>query len=176
MDESFTVQISSNLVKKLLDDGETEKVKKKTRKPRQKNPQQPQAQQVPGDLEALGGPSSTAWPIQPSLYPPPPLPSHKPPNSNLEAIRSVLEESEKVVERLRKNEENMLQEVTERAKGLHDKEFELRNSKPIPCLDEKIACLNCYKEHINDPLKCAQLVRYFANCARTVRRQVGHGN
>ncbi|XP_047946886.1 uncharacterized protein LOC125193175 [Salvia hispanica] len=170
MDESFTVQISSNLVKKLLDDGETEKVKKKTRKPRQKNPQQPQAQQLPGDSDALGvgGPSSTAWPIQ--------LPSHKPPNSNLEAMRSVLEESEKVVERLHKNEENMLQEVTERAKDLHDKEFELPNSKPIPCLDEKNACLNCYKEHINDPLKCAQLVRYFANCARTVRRQVGHGN
>ncbi|XP_057811407.1 uncharacterized protein LOC131025626 [Salvia miltiorrhiza] len=174
MDESFTVQISSNLVKKLLDDGVD--VKKKTRKPRPKISQEPQAKQVLDDAEALRGPSSTAWPIQPPLYLPPPPPSHKAPNPELEAIRSVLEESEKVVERLHKQEENMLQEVTERAKDLHDKEFKLPHRMPMPCLDEKNACLNCYKEHIKDPLKCAQLVKDFADCARTVRQQVGHGN
>lgn len=174
MDESFTVQISSNLVKKLLNNDEV--VKKKTRRPTPKIPKEPQAKPLPDDSEALRGPSSTAWPIQPPLYVPPPPPSHKTPNPELEAIRSVLEESERVVERLHKQEENMLQEVTERAKDLHDKEFKLPNSKPMPCLDEKDACLNCYKEHIKDPLKCAQLVKDFADCARTARQQAGHSN
>lgn len=171
MGESFTVQISSNLVKKLLDDGE--KVKKKTRKPRPKIPREPEPKQLPEDPPTLGGPFSTGWPVQPPIYVPPPPPSHKAPSPELEAIKSVLEESEKVVEKLHKQEENMLQEVTQRAKDLHDKEFKLPNRKPMPCLNEKDACLNCYKEHIKDPLKCAQLVKEFADCARTVRQQVG---
>lgn len=172
MGESFTVQISSNLVKKLLDDGE--KVKKKTRKPKPKPriPQEPQGKQLSDDSPSLKGPPSTGWPVQPPLYLPPP-PSHKAPSPELDAIRSILEESEKVVDRLQKQEENMLQEVTQRAKDLHDKEFKLPNRKPMPCLDEKDACLKCYKDHINDPLKCAELVKSFADCARTVRQQVG---
>ncbi|KAI3468888.1 hypothetical protein Pfo_025551 [Paulownia fortunei] len=175
MGESFTIQISSNLVRHLVDDGE--KVKKKTRKPKPKIPQEPQQpptvhpKQLSDDSKTLKGPSSTGWPLQPPLYLPTP-PPQKSANAELDAIWSVLQESEKVVERLQKQEENMLQEVTQRAKDLHDKEFKLPNRKPIPCLDEKDACLKCYKEHIKDPLKCAQLVDGFAECARRVRQQV----
>ncbi|KAH6822141.1 hypothetical protein C2S53_002016 [Perilla frutescens var. hirtella] len=167
MGESFTVQISSNLVRKLLEDGE--KVKKKTRKPKPRISQEPQAKPLSDDSLSVQGPP-IGWPVQPPLYVPPP-PPHKTLNPELDGVRSVLQESEKVVERLQKQEENMLQEVTQRAKDLHDKEFKLPNRKPMPCLDEKDACLKCYKEHIKDPLKCAQLVKGFADCARTVRQQ-----
>lgn len=176
MSESFTIQISSNLVRNLVDDAE--KVKKKTRKPKPKIPREPQQsqtvhpEQLSDDPQTLKGPSSTGWPLQPPLYLPTP-PPQKSVNLELDAIWSVLKESEKVVERLQKQEENTLQEVTQRAKDLHDKEFKLPNGKPMPCLDEKDACLKCYKEHIKDPLKCNQLVKYFADCARTVRQQVG---
>ncbi|KAK4389423.1 hypothetical protein Sango_2279300 [Sesamum angolense] len=118
MGESFTIQISSNLVRNLVDDGE--KVKKKTRKLKPKPP----------------------------LYSP--IPPQKPANTELDAIWSAIQESEKVVERLQKQEANMLQEVTQRAKDLHDKEFKLPSRKPMPCLDQKDACLNCYKEHVKD--------------------------
>ncbi|KAL0395353.1 UNVERIFIED_CONTAM: hypothetical protein Slati_4501500 [Sesamum latifolium] len=175
MGESFTIQISSNLVRNLVDDGE--KVKKKTRKPKPKVPREPpQSQTVPpkqlsDDTETIKAPPLTGWPIQPPLYSP--IPPQKPANTELDSIWSVLQESDKVVERLQKQEENMLQEVTQRAKDLHDKEFKLPSRKPMPCLDQKDACLNCYKEHVKDPLKCAQFVKDFADCARRVRQQVG---
>ena len=93
-------------------------------------------------------------------------------NSELEAIRSVLQESEKVVERLLKQEENMLKEVTQKAKDLRDKEYKLPNPKPMPCKAEKDASLACYKEHVKDPLTCASLVTGFADCVRRFRQQV----
>ncbi|GER30522.1 coiled-coil-helix-coiled-coil-helix domain-containing protein 3 [Striga asiatica] len=163
MGESFTIQISSDLVRNLVDDGE--KVKKKTRKPKPKISREPP--QVPA-----GSSNLTGWPIQPPMYLPTP-PHQKPSNADLDAICSALEASERVVERLKKQEENMLNEVTQRAKELHEKEFKLPNRKPMPCLDEKDACLKCYKENMNDPLKCGQLVEGFAECARRVRQQVG---
>ncbi|KAJ8543825.1 hypothetical protein K7X08_025443 [Anisodus acutangulus] len=115
--------------------------------------------------------SCCRWPVQPPLFMPVPPPTH-PAIAELDAIRSVLKESEKVVERLQKQEENMLQEVTKKAKDLHDKEFKLPNQKPIPCLDERDACFKCYKEHEKDPLNCANVVQNFAECARRVKQQV----
>ncbi|KAL3818183.1 hypothetical protein ACJIZ3_004088 [Penstemon smallii] len=174
MSESFTIQISSNLVKHLIDDGE--KLEKKTKKSKPKTPKSPQrprtvpSKQLSDDSETLQG---AKWPLQPPLY----LPIQPPQqNVELDTIRSVLKESEKVVERLQKQEENMLKEVTQRAKELHEKEFKLPNSRPMPCLDEKDACLKCYKENLDDPLKCASLVDGFADCARRVRQQLGAMN
>ncbi|KAG8374779.1 hypothetical protein BUALT_Bualt10G0031200 [Buddleja alternifolia] len=172
MSESFTIQISSNLVRHLVNDGE--KLKKKTRKPKPKipQPQKSHPKQLSDDSEKPKGPSSTGWPLQPPpLYLPIP-PPQQPANAELDAILSVVRESEKVVERLQKQEENMLQEVTQRAKDLHDKEFKLPNRKPVPCLDEQDACLKCYKDYAKDPLKCAHLVENFADCARRARQQV----
>ncbi|KAK4358904.1 hypothetical protein RND71_021133 [Anisodus tanguticus] len=70
----------------------------------------------------------------------------------------------------------MLQEVTKKAKDLHDKEFKLPNQKPIQCLDERDACFKCYKEHEKDPLNCANVVQNFAECARRVKQQVSLGD
>ncbi|KAK2967501.1 hypothetical protein RJ640_010142 [Escallonia rubra] len=175
MDESFTIQISHNLVKQLADDGD--KLKKKTRKPKAKiprDPPKPQAKihqkQIPGDSETLKGPAA-GWPLGPPLYLPVPPPPQSA-NSELDEIRSVLRESDKVVERLQKREEEVAKEVTQRAKDLHDKEFQLPYQKPMACLAEKNACLECYREHPKDPLKCANVVNNFADCARRVRQLV----
>ncbi|GMN32602.1 hypothetical protein TIFTF001_003752 [Ficus carica] len=174
----FSIQISSNLVNSLA--GEDEKSKKKTKRtrtklPREPQPQRPQAKtnqkQVSDDFAIPKGPSATGWPLQPPVFFPVTPPAHLA-SAELEAIRSVLQESERVVEKLQKQEENMVQEVTQRAKELRDKEFKLPYQKPLPCVAENEACLACYKEHLKDPLKCADLVRNFADCARRVRQQV----
>lgn len=179
MDDAFTIQISGNLVKQLAD--ESEKVKKKTRKPKPKTPKPPQQNQVKptsqreihDDSQTLiGGHPAAGWP--PMYLPiPPPAP---PANAEVEAIRSVLRDSEKVLEKLQKQEDEMVVEVTEKAKQLHDKEFKLPQPKPMPCLADLTACLDCYKENTKDPLKCSNLVKNFADCARTIRQQVTPSN
>ncbi|XP_031125554.1 uncharacterized protein LOC116027916 [Ipomoea triloba] len=174
MGESFTIQISSNLVKQLADDGE--KLKKRSKKPKPKTPpkgthaSQANAQQKPfsEDPDMLKGRAPTGWPLQPALFAP--VPPQQPAFAELDAIRSVLQDSEKVLVRLQKQEENMLQEVTQRAKDLHEKEFKLPEHKPIPCLEERDACAKCYKENEQNPLKCANAVQSFADCARRVKQ------
>ncbi|CAI9288816.1 unnamed protein product [Lactuca saligna] len=99
-----------------------------------------------------------------------PIPPPSPPEVN--AIRSVLEDSERVLEKLQKQEDAMLFEVTQKAKELHEKEFKLPEAKPMPCLTDLTACLDCYKENVKDPLKCSTLVKNFADCARTIRQQI----
>ncbi|CAH1451355.1 unnamed protein product [Lactuca virosa] len=161
MDDAFTIQISGNLVKQLADN--TNKVKKKTRKPKPKTPQQHPIPPPPPPPPPL--PTAATWP---PMYLPIPPPS--PPEVN--AIRSVLEDSERVLEKLQKQEDAMLFEVTQKAKELHEKEFKLPEAKPMPCLTDLTACLDCYKENVKDPLKCSALVKNFADCARTIRQQI----
>lgn len=172
----FTVQISNGLVDQLLDS--SDKLKKKPRKIKPKVPKEtqkspPKVERKPTSdslEEALKGPPA-GWPLQPPLF----LPATAPAlslSAELESIRSLLRESEGVVEKLRKQEESTVQEITQRAKDLRDKEFKLPYQKPMPCSAENNACLECYKEHLKDPLKCAHLVRDFADCARRARQQV----
>lgn len=172
----FTIQISTNLVNSLADEKSKKKTKRtRTKLPREPQPQPPQSKpiqkQASEEFEIHKGPTSTGWPLQPPVFLPASTPAQAA-NAELEAIRSVLQESERVVEKLQKQEENMVQEVTQRAKELRDKEFKLPYQKPSPCVAENEACLACYKEHLKDPLKCADLVRSFADCARRVRQQV----
>lgn len=177
MGESFTIQISSDLVNRLVSDGD--KLKKKTKKPKSKAPKgqqtqsKPQLKQPLDSLDMHNSPSSGGgWPLQSPLFLPAPPPPPPVATAELDAIRSVLQESERVLEKLQKQEANMAREVTEKAKELHDKEFKLPYQKPIPCLAEKDACLECYKEHAKDPLRCATVVKTFADCTRKARQQV----
>ncbi|KAF5772487.1 hypothetical protein HanRHA438_Chr13g0588241 [Helianthus annuus] len=168
MDDAFTIQISSDLVKQLAND--TDKAKKKTRKPKPKTPKPSQQNKIKpaihDDSPSLKGvPSAAGWP--PMYFPTPP-----PANAEVDAIRSVLQDSEKVFEKLEKKEDEMVVEVTQKAKELHDKEFKLPQPKPMPCSTDLTACLECYKENTKDPLKCSTLVKNFADCARTIRQQV----
>ncbi|KAL1830851.1 hypothetical protein ACET3Z_000502 [Daucus carota] len=170
----FTIQISSNLVKQLADDGV--KIKKKTRKPKTKAPREQfpakeQQKHNVDDSETLKSPNAMGWPVQPPLFMPI-TPPQLPAQAEIDAIRSVLQDSERVLERLQKHEDDMVKQVTQKAKDLHEKEFKIPQPKPMPCLVEKDACLECYKENVKDPLKCASLVEQFSNCARMARQQV----
>ncbi|MQM18294.1 hypothetical protein Taro_051282 [Colocasia esculenta] len=169
MGDSYTISISANLINQLAGDGE--KPKKKTKKVKAKAPSQTHKVSP----ESNGSTKSTAsigWPQQHPLFAPiSPLPQPSV-NAELEAIRSVVQESEKAVERLQKKEAEMIQELTDRAKELHEKEFKLPYQKPTPCLAEKKSCLECYKEHAKDPLRCAPVVKAFSDCARRARQQM----
>ncbi|KAI7736660.1 hypothetical protein M8C21_010634, partial [Ambrosia artemisiifolia] len=177
MDDAFTIQISTNLVKQLAAD---DKVKKK-RKPKPKTPKPPQQNQIqPTNQKDFHDNSQTLKPGHPAagwppMYlptPPPALPA----NAELDAIRSVLRESERVLEKVEKKENEMVVEVTQKAKELHDKEFKLPEPKPMPCSADLNACLDCYRENTKDPLKCSSLVKNFADCVRTIRQQVTPSN
>ncbi|XVF79026.1 hypothetical protein PTKIN_Ptkin14bG0186400 [Pterospermum kingtungense] len=103
------------------------------------------------------------------------LPVNQPPYSaraELDAILSVVKESENAVEKLRKQEENMEQDVTQKAKDLQEKEFKIPEPKPMPCLVKNNACIACYKENANVLIiKFAPLAQNFADlCARRVRQ------
>ncbi|KAK4761587.1 hypothetical protein SAY87_029471 [Trapa incisa] len=169
----FTVQMSNELVDRLLGSGEKKKKPRKIKPKVSKEPQRPSSvvnaktkSAEPGVLK----PPLAVWPLQPPQFHPAPPPAVSS-LAEIEAIRSLLRESESVVEKLQKQEENIVQEVTQRAKDLRDKEFKLPNQKPMPCLAESSACLECYKEHSKDPLKCSHLVKSFADCARRARQQ-----
>ncbi|XP_076887301.1 uncharacterized protein LOC143537403 [Bidens hawaiensis] len=106
-----------------------------------------------------------------------PIPSPAvPANAEVDAIRSVIQESERVMEKVEKKESEMVAEVTQKAKELHDKEFKLPQPKRMPCWDDLKACLDCYRENIKDTLKCSTRVKSFADCARTIRQQFGSSN
>lgn len=174
MDDSFTIQISSNLVNKLArEDGR--KLKKKVKKQKPKIPDEP----VKPPTEAKPAPtvpksgSDMAWPVQSPLFFP--VPATPPPVAvaELEAIRSVVQQSEDVVKRLEKQEADMVQELTQKAKELRDREFKLPYQKSVPCLAEREACLECYKKHptSTETLKCAPMVKSFADCSRQSRQK-----
>ncbi|XP_057420599.1 uncharacterized protein LOC130714692 [Lotus japonicus] len=161
----FTIQISNELVNQLVDDPVPKKKIRRNRRKVAKETEKPQSN-VTGKPENAAAPG---WPVQSPLFLPakPPV---QPADPEIDGIRSVLRESEKVLESLQKQEENMLQEVTQKAKDLHDREYKLPNPKPEPCIAERLATLSCYKEHIKDPLKCSAFVTNFAGCLRKFGR------
>uniref|UniRef100_A0A1D1Z8R7 Coiled-coil-helix-coiled-coil-helix domain-containing protein 3, mitochondrial n=1 Tax=Anthurium amnicola TaxID=1678845 RepID=A0A1D1Z8R7_9ARAE len=167
MDDSFTISISTKLIDQLSgDEGKPKKLKPKV--PRE-------AHQVQSKAESNGSSktaSNIGWPQQHPLFVPISPPPQPVANAELEAFRSVVQESEKAVERLQKKEAEMVQELTERAKELREKEFKLPYQKPMPCLAEKNACLECYKENAKNPLRCAHAVAAFNDCARKARQQM----
>ncbi|XP_078446231.1 copper ion binding protein isoform X2 [Wolffia australiana] len=177
----YTISISSKLINRLTSDEGKQKPKKTKKQPTIKPPAQEEHSQ-PSKLSespALQAAADIGRQLQqqqqqqnPFLFPPP-LPSQSASvNAELEAIRSVIQESEQAVERMQKKEAEMVQELTKRAKELHEKEFKLPNQKPMPCLAEKDACLECYREHSKEPLKCAQAVKLFCDCARRAQQHM----
>ncbi|RZR91763.1 hypothetical protein BHM03_00019948 [Ensete ventricosum] len=168
MVDSYTIKISSDLINQLA--GGDDKVKKKTKKPKPKiSKPQNNVKPVPSTQKSS---STRGWPLQPALFMPVPPPDPAT-ISELEAIRSVLRESQRTVEKLEKHQDKMNQELTRRAKELRDKEFKLpHQNSSISCAAERDACLNCYKQHSSNPLKCAQVVKSFADCTRQARLQV----
>ncbi|KAH8968146.1 hypothetical protein BDL97_03G114500 [Sphagnum fallax] len=61
-------------------------------------------------------------------------------------IYKILEESEKLGEKLQKQEEEELRKVKQLAQELQEKQF-CAPSQPVPCTNEKEACIQCYREN-----------------------------
>ncbi|KAK1693546.1 hypothetical protein QYE76_010243 [Lolium multiflorum] len=172
----YTIQISTKLIDQLARDDE--KVKRRVRKPKPKKvveqPEEPQdnGRELPSEPKSSPAPAP-GWQLPPPVYlpvtpapPPPPSPSIQ----EAEAIRAVVAESVKVLEKLDKQEAGMQQELARRAKELHDREFKLPYQNPVPCADEKAACHECYVSNAaKDPLKCAEAVKRFEACVRMAR-------
>ncbi|KAL6865165.1 hypothetical protein ACP4OV_016316 [Aristida adscensionis] len=172
----YTIQISTNLIDQLARDDE--KVKRKARKPKPKKKTPIERHEEPHDSAAKEFPSepkpsspapAPGWPLQPPpMYlpvtpAPPPSPAAAMPE--VEAIRAVLKESEMILEKLEKQEAGAREELSKRAKELHDKEFKLPYQNTMPCEQERASCLECYKSNAKDPLKCAEAVKRFEACA-----------
>ncbi|CAK7355784.1 unnamed protein product [Dovyalis caffra] len=171
----FSIQITPELVKRFADDGV--KLKNKTKKTKPKARREPplpkpkvNEKQLHDDSEKHKGIASPRWPVQPPLHLAITQPV-QPANAELDAIRSVIRESERVLEKLQKQEDNMVHQVTERVKDLRDKEFKLPYQKPMPCLADYDACKACYKDHADDILKCAPLTKSYYECVHRAKQQ-----
>ncbi|ONK72733.1 uncharacterized protein A4U43_C04F22610 [Asparagus officinalis] len=176
MGDSYTIQISSNLVNKLARDGEGRKRRTKKSKPKiPEIPNKSEKEPTPSPAAPKTGPSSV-WPVQTPVFMP--VPDQTPGSAaltELETIRSRIQESENVVKKLEQKELNMTKELNQRAKELRDKEFKLPYQKSMPCGAEREACLQCYQENLKQPLQCAEVVRTFNDCARRARQQQVNG-
>ncbi|KAL1190858.1 hypothetical protein V5N11_005877 [Cardamine amara subsp. amara] len=164
----FTIQISSKLINQLAEGKDQPKRRVKKTKP--KVSQQSKADQAKTHQDAEKPTPMAELPMQsPYFFP---VPQQTAASTELESIKSVLKESEKVLEKLEIQEKNLVHEVTERAKDLREKEFKIPEPKPMPCSSDHEALTKCYKENINDPLKCSGLVWSFQDCARRLRQLV----
>lgn len=164
------IQISRNLVFQLVDEDDKSKKKPKKSKPKVRRESQQSQKKVPqkqlsDESKAQKETPAAGWPLQPPFFLPVPSSS----NPELEAIRSVLKESESVLEKLQKHEENLQKEVTQRSKELHEKEFKAPQPKSVVCQSERDACLACYKENTKDSLKCSSLVQSYQDCVRRAK-------
>lgn len=164
----FSIQISSKLINQLAEGNDQPKRRAKKSKP--KVSRQSKADQAKTFQDAEKPNPMAELPMQPPFFYP--IPQQAAAIPELESIKSVLKESEKVLEKLELQEKNIVHEVTERAKDLREKEFKIPEPKPMPCSSDHEASMKCYKENIDNPLKCNSLVRRFQECARRFRQQV----
>lgn len=172
----FSIQISSKLIKQLAEESDQPKRKAKRTKP--KVSQRSKADQAKTHAEKPTPKAET--PVQPQPQPPFffPIPPQQAAAAaaaesvELESIKSVLKESEKVLEKLERQEKNIAHEVAERAKHLRENEFKIPEPKPMPCSSDHDALMKCFRENIDDKLKCSGLVRIFENCARRFEKPV----
>ncbi|GLJ23431.1 hypothetical protein SUGI_0443490 [Cryptomeria japonica] len=174
MGDPFSVQISAGLVQRLV--GEEDRRLRRKTKPKvprsdpKKNDsplveaKHPKETDIP-QVEAKASRETEGWqPILPLL----PGAVFPPLDTELNPIRKVLHESERVMEKLQKEEARMAEEVKRKAKELHEKEYRMPEQKSVPCSVLKDECVQCYKSHPGDPLQCAEAVKAFAECARQV--------
>lgn len=168
MSEPFKVQISSDLIRRLVGEGDQKPVIKPKVKPKVVRSDR-SSNQAPG-VDPKPSEETGGWkPGLPSLLPLGVFPPVA--DKELDPIRKVLDEGERVVDKLQKEEARLLEEVKRNAKELHEKEYRMPEQKTMPCLKVKDTCVQCYKDHPKDPLQCAEAVKAFLDCTRRVQQQ-----
>ena len=164
----YTIQISSRLINQLAEGDNQPKRKAKKTKP--KVSPQSNADQAKTHHDADKPKPMAELPTQPPFFFP--VPQQAAANTELESIKSILREGEKVLEKVERQERSIVHQVTERAKDLREKEFKIPEPKPMPCSSDHQAWKKCYEENVDNPLKCSSLVMRFQDCARRFRQQV----
>lgn len=66
-----------------------------------------------------------------------------------------------------KREGSELRKVDQFADDLLSREFQAPQ-KPLPCQEERLACLSCYKENMNDPAVCSGKVKRYHECSQSL--------
>ncbi|CAH2071440.1 unnamed protein product, partial [Thlaspi arvense] len=167
----FSIKISSGLINQLAK-GNDDQPKRKAKRTKPKvSPQRKSDQTKTSHHDAeKPKPAAAELPIQPPFFFP--IPQQAAASAELESIKSVLKESEMVLEKLERQEKNIAHEVTEKAKELREKEFKIPEPKPMPCSSDSEAWMKCYKENIDNPLRCSGLVMRYQDCARRFKHQV----
>ncbi|CAL5227716.1 g10726 [Coccomyxa viridis] len=82
-------------------------------------------------------------------------------------LEQALQQSRRVGDLLLKNEEQETAEISRLAADLLDREYRAPLKEP-PCLKEREACIQCYKENVKDALKCQDAVRAYSQCSQRV--------
>ncbi|KAK9818419.1 hypothetical protein WJX72_012411 [[Myrmecia] bisecta] len=80
-------------------------------------------------------------------------------------LKRALERSTRAGALLLKAEREEVAQVDALAEELTQKEYRAP-ARPPPCQAEREACLYCYQDNYQDPLRCADKVEAFSQCAR----------
>ncbi|KAG0584043.1 hypothetical protein M758_3G181500 [Ceratodon purpureus] len=171
--DAFSLQVTSELMQKLTKENIVAKEPAKGRKPTQKAAA-PKPSMKPVEPAPMNLKQDLSLPYYPGFLSS--LPGMNKPEvqtheqtHDLVPIYKVLEETEKLGEKLQKQEEKELEKVKQLAQDLQDKQFRAP-SYPIPCQTEKETCLQCYRGSTKSPLECAEAVRVFKECSQRVQQ------
>ncbi|KAJ8747808.1 hypothetical protein K2173_006988 [Erythroxylum novogranatense] len=88
----------------------------------------------------------------------------------LDAIQSVIQESEKVPEKLQKQEDNML--IIMLVEPATRITATISSNAPLSLgVTDYHACRTCYKDYIDDILKCTLFTRSYYDCIQRAKQQ-----
>ncbi|CAK9221975.1 unnamed protein product [Sphagnum jensenii] len=171
INDPFALQVTPELMLKLTKE---HRQPRKAAKPKQPPPpivapRQPVIRRQMG-MEVLDQEGGVSQEIPRPFYPGflsalPGLQQNNDLKKELVPIYKILEESEKLGEKLQKQEEEELRKVKQLAQELQEKQF-CAPSQPVPCTNEKEACIQCYRENSKNPLECANTVKLFKECSQ----------
>lgn len=105
--------------------------------------------------------------IAPSLErpaPKSPQPQELPISVEKNADHSHVSTIHKEALRVLKAEKDLQSKIETRTKELLEREY-TTPTRPIPCVEERRRCVECYRKFPDDPSKCAPHVEDFSRCA-----------
>lgn len=88
----------------------------------------------------------------------------------LAPIKEILQEANTLKAKVIELEETQVEVINRMAQELHDKEYRAPQ-RPIPCEDQRQACVDCYNANIKDPLKCGGVVKAFQKCSQKAHEE-----
>lgn len=88
----------------------------------------------------------------------------------LAPVKEILKEAAGLQKRASEVEQHSADAVAQMARTLHAREYRAPQ-RAVACGEEKSACVDCYGSSLQDPLKCAEVVRAFQDCAKKAHEE-----